>query len=876
MSQRWPLIRRQAEFDVITASLKARSECCGVVLTGDPGVGKTTLARFATESLPGEVRWVAGTESARSIPLGVFAHLVGASTSRDPVTLLSTARQALIHDGDTNQDMVIGVDDAHLLDQLSATFLHQLALDRVVNIVATVRSGETVPDAITSLWKDGHLLRLELMPFTREQSIELVESVLDGPLEGLSADMIWEASGGNALFVRHLVEGALEAGTLRRSGGVWQLRGRAAITSELASLLETRIEKIPPDVLQALQLLTFCEPLDLDVLCALAGENAVEEAERRGLVRIAEERHHLDVRYTHPLFAEVIRRRVGRAAGRRLRGKLVQELSNGPVTGAAHRIRLAELALDSDRSVDPALLASAAADAIGLANVPLGERLARAAFEETGDFGAADLLARALLWQGHAAEAEALLLAFSPDSLTQAQLVRWGTSRIANLFWALGDSEKADDVLAVLRERVTQPSLLPVVEGIGSVCAVFENRPQEAVDAACVVLASERPWAVEWAFFGGGLALALMGRGDEVPALAARSAAVAEQIDGLLRFPAGHGEILALTMTGQFDRAQRRAEQYLAFASSGRYLAWGLANILVGTVELVRGRFTAAAQRLEQAIAALDVGDTADAVSWSVPAYIALGQTYAVLGRIHEGQRVISEARARSGRHVAVFGPQLELSAAWLAAAQGETSQAIALARSAAETAAAAGQFGVEAAALHLATRFGDHSTAPRLAALAEQCDGELVRIAAAQASSSASADGPGLAAAADRFRTVGALPDAADAYAQAAIAFHRAGVKRSSVECAATAAALADECDRMLSPALAEAAHPLPLTIREREIASMVAAGLSNRHIADRLFLSVRTVEGHIYHACIKLGVEDRNGLAQLMNLTTRPTKNE
>ena len=49
-------------------------------------------------------------------------------------------------------------------------------------------------------------------------------------------------------------------------------------------------------------------------------------------------------------------------------------------------------------------------------------------------------------------------------------------------------------------------------------------------------------------------------------------------------------------------------------------------------------------------------------------------------------------------------------------------------------------------------------------------------------------------------------------------------------------------------------AAHPLPLTVREREIANLVAAGLSNREIADRLTVSVRTVEGHLYRACIKL----------------------
>src|SRR6185295_629829 len=188
-------------------------------------------------------------------------------------------------------------DDAHLLDQLSATLLHQLALEGLVRIVATVRAGETVPDAITSLWKDGYLRRLHLMPFTREQCVTLIEEALGGRVEGLSADLMWESSGGNALFVRHLVEGALEAGTLRQVRGVWQLRGRTAVTSELASLLDARIEQLPDDVQHCLQLLTYCEPLGLETLTRLVSADAVEQAEGRGLIRVVEEQHQLEVRF---------------------------------------------------------------------------------------------------------------------------------------------------------------------------------------------------------------------------------------------------------------------------------------------------------------------------------------------------------------------------------------------------------------------------------------------------------------------------------------------------------------------------------------------------------------------------------------------------
>jgi DNA-binding CsgD family transcriptional regulator len=76
----------------------------------------------------------------------------------------------------------------------------------------------------------------------------------------------------------------------------------------------------------------------------------------------------------------------------------------------------------------------------------------------------------------------------------------------------------------------------------------------------------------------------------------------------------------------------------------------------------------------------------------------------------------------------------------------------------------------------------------------------------------------------------------------------------------------LAAQCGGIRTPALDLAAHPLPLTVREREIANLVAAGLSNREIADRLTVSVRTVEGHLYRACIKLDISDREELAALI----------
>ncbi len=854
------MIERGGELGSIRAALTG-PEYVGAILTGDAGVGKTTLARQATAAVGEHVRWVAGTESARSIPLGVFAHMVGVYTAHDPVTFMAAAREALLADGDT----IIGVDDAHLLDQLSATLLLQLAIDKAARIVCTVRSGVQVPDAVTSLWKDGHLLRIDLSPFTERQSVELVESMLGGQLEGFTANLMWESSGGNALFLRHLVEGALEAGTLRQVNGVWQLRGRAAVTSELAALLEDRVEQLPESVLRVLELLTFCEPIDLDVLAELAGEDAVEQAETRGVIRIVENGHQLLVRYNHPLFGEVIRRRLGIASARRLRGRLYSSLRERPIKSASDRIRLAELALDSDKSADLELFEAAAADAIGLANIPLGERFARAAVERRGGVESADLLARALLWQGHRIEAERTLASFDPDQLNEVQLARWGSTRVSNLLWAMGDADRADEVLALVRDRVRHPKIALTLQGLASACEVNENLLEQAfLDAEQVMSTPDAPaWAVWWASFGGGLALALMGRGAAAREYTLRGHQVEEQVDGPTRFMSAHAEVLSLTFTGELEAARRCASGYFGYSAPGQYLAWGLSKILQGTVDVAQGRFPDGVENLEQALAAL----TAEgAAAWMFPARIRLAEAYSAMGRAAEAAETIAEARQRGGRHSAVYEPQLEIARAWQAAAEGTVAPAVRLAIGAADAAARSHQHAIEALALHTAARFGDRAVAGRLADLAARIDGALVQVQSRHAVAVASQDGPGLDKAAAEFERMGVLLSAADAAAQAASVHERRGDRRRLLESAATANRLAAACGGASTPALRQSAQPLPLTAREREIANLVAAGLSNRQIADRLTVSVRTVEGHLYRACMKLDVTDREALADLM----------
>jgi DNA-binding NarL/FixJ family response regulator len=69
---------------------------------------------------------------------------------------------------------------------------------------------------------------------------------------------------------------------------------------------------------------------------------------------------------------------------------------------------------------------------------------------------------------------------------------------------------------------------------------------------------------------------------------------------------------------------------------------------------------------------------------------------------------------------------------------------------------------------------------------------------------------------------------------------------------------------DEFLAAASAQARTEDPLTDREREVVELVAAGLSNRDTATRLFLSERTVESHIRRVLAKTNLTSRTELTR------------
>ncbi|MFH9060329.1 LuxR C-terminal-related transcriptional regulator [Streptomyces coeruleorubidus] len=122
-------------------------------------------------------------------------------------------------------------------------------------------------------------------------------------------------------------------------------------------------------------------------------------------------------------------------------------------------------------------------------------------------------------------------------------------------------------------------------------------------------------------------------------------------------------------------------------------------------------------------------------------------------------------------------------------------------------------------------------------------------------------ADGPALDEVAEDLGRRGFTLFAAEAHAQAVRAHRDPSAARHS---RTRAVALARRCQGARTPALSGLVLG-ELTARQRQIVTLAAAGLSNRQIAERLTLSIRTVGNHLYSAYARLGASDRGALPWL-----------
>lgn len=864
------LTGRDAELTILRRALSGVGNFSGVVIAGAAGVGKTRLARelMAQSSSSGtRTNWVVGTASARPIPLGAFtATLTGAVT--EPVPSVRRVIDSLVAQQRGGR-LVLGIDDAHLLDDFSAHVVHQLAQTREARLVVTVRTGGAAPDAVKALWKDGLLARLDLEPLSADAARTMVESALEGPVDARSAQRFWRLTGGNALFLQRLVKDQVAAGRIRKVAGVWLWDGDVAVSATMSDLVGNQLDRLPPEVALVLDTLSQYEPIDVGMLADLVGREHLATAEQMHLISVERTAGILKARLAHPLYGELRRATAGEMYLSKVRGDLARRLAGQADQDPQTTVRRALLMLESDLPPDPELYLDAARHTMRLLDLDLAERLATAA-AASGIAAAVEIQAvnRVVAGRGEAAED------FLRDLTSQdnADRHRWATLRAANLIWMLGRPAEAAAVLAELAEgpeteaeRAGRLAVEACVDAVFARCVDAEEKATAALESGLLADLNAMMAAVALMMASGAL-----GHADAITSVAraALDRATNSFETSHMRFWFGGVYARACRLTGRIDECHDAATRLFAMANDMPGLAYANLVFLMGNAELMRGELRSAEKLLHEALARVENHGITTGLRPACT--FALAETHAKLGEADAAEAALTEARQGIKPDFLFMQTGLATATGWTLAAGGQLTRAIETVLAEAAVARDRGQPTHELSCLQAAVQWGVTDELPEVAARARELAGALslplADAVAAHAESLLARDGNGLLAAAEAYQAIGDRTTAADAAAQAAVAFTRNQSRSRGLFAASVSAQLAGDCGGLCTPATRSPASPTPLTARQREVAELVAAGMSNKEIADRLVTSVRTVEGHLLRACQRVGATSRGDLARIM----------
>lgn len=866
---RWPLVGREPEMRVLRDLVKQASSP-GLVIAAPAGVGKTRLALEGLALAEGAGLATAratGTQAATGIPFGAVAHLLPPAEQADKAgtdhTDLLRRSVAALKDLATPHRLLLLVDDAHLLDDASATLVHQVALTRSGFVLATVRTGEPAPDPIVGLWKDGLVERLELDGLQARSIEELLAATLGGPVDPVAVAALAARCQGNVLYLRELVLGASQDGTLRDAGGIWRLTGPLAPSARLVELIDARFVRLTPDERSLLELIAIGQPLGAAEL-ADAEPALVEGLEAKGLIASRLDGRRLEVRLAHPLYGDVLRAQIPPFRIRRIARQLAEMIE---ATGARRRedtLRVATWRLTGGGG-GPELMLAAATTARWRFDFPLAERLARAAIDAGADFDAALLAAQVVSLQGHSAEAETEFATLATAAETDAQRVNVAVSRLRNQHLAL----HGDQFLRILEDTeaaVTDQAARDEIAARRAVLVLAYEGPAAGAELALPLLERGEGGLLAMAAHARSYGLGRLGQVEQAVAATHRGhAAHLAATSAIEWYPFMHlwFRCEALARAGQFHEAGALAEaqyQQAVAERSPEAQAW-FALHLAGTAG-DRGQVRTSAHLAQEAMAL----------------FRQLGQPF--LSRLCLESLALAQALGGQAEEAAAtlvadeeLGPPWKLNVdglqakAWTAVAAGDYPRARRLFEEAAETGETIGDLVGAAAAWHGLARIGrSKEVVDRLERLAARLSGDLGPARAAHALALAHVRAAPLEEVSLRFEAMGADLLAAEAAADAAVAWRRIGDPKKAAAAQRRAALLVDRCEGAATPALQAIDARARLSPAERVTAVLAAAGRSNKDIAAELYVSVRTVETRLQNVYGKLGVSGRTELASAL----------
>ncbi len=861
----WPFVGRD-ELVTLLRSLWLGELSRGVLIHGPAGIGKTRLAdEFAISlGIDAAVLRCVGSPATQSTPYAAIAHLIPVdvvSSADRPRQVLDAVRTQL-----STGRRILVADDIAFLDEASLSlFGHLLALGELF-LLGTVRVGHPIPPGLDSLIRSYGLHHMTVEALDDRAVTAAAAEVVGAPLEPLSAQRLIDITAGNPLYLRELLlqSVAAQAVTILPSG---QARLELSVTAapRLVELVGNRLAAVPESLLPLLHLVAVAEPLTAaDVERAGFTDDAVR-LEQQGWLRVDGRGRSPEIRLAHPLHSEVLRSTMGALEYRRQVARAAEILRTRPEPERDDPLRIALWELDAGLQPSAAVLLDGARRARAAVDLASARRLVEASYRIEPTQAAQHIWLEVLFLLSQFEEAERVgNLSFegAPDlSLTVSSMML----RMDNLLWGVGDPERAYELVQSYRPefaRIGIEFLLAVPEAF-----IHGVDGQSALALELLGPVPDDPGL----FLVSSLAHinARAGRGSfgEVEQLCQRG------LDILHAMPDPRASMdpifFRLNRGMARNHSGRSAEVYAEFV-----LAYGMVveerqSFLRCFVGFVTGQ------------AALNLGFLESADQWFAETDAATGELslptarrIAVAGRAAvAGQR---GDRAGAAKHlaqldalppdVAFMRVETQAGRSWAQHCLGRPAEAREGMRAVTEWAIAADEPVSALLGLTEACRLSDERWAaeqlPRIAGL-DAVEGPLPAARVLFVNACASRTGAELLEAASACAAVDVHLLAAEAATLALHAFERVGDRRGASAARTLAATELAACDGADTPALRVVASLVsPLSSRETEVARLAALGFTSKEIAERLYLSSRTVENHLQRVYTKLGVNGRDDL--------------
>ena len=378
------------------------------------------------------------------------------------------------------------------------------------------------------------------------------------------------------------------------------------------------------------------------------------------------------------------------------------------------------------------------------------------------------------MWQGRIDEARQLA-ADSDDALT-AQERDYFSLRLTRMVWWMTGERPADTLDAAHMSPAATPSALVTLARQVAMDAVA-GRSRDVLDRALMVVDHPQSDDEALCWATGAAMVGLSGHGRVNDALALRSAAYKSAdrlVDFNYRLLLSYLDTWIRRLAGDLRGATESVQTLHSITGHAPSLNTGLLALLDSDLAMAKGHLRAAVPLLQEAALRLD---EADFGGLSSCAHYRLAQAFSLVGDPVSAKAELKLGHKTEERILDIFRPEQMLAQAWACAAIGDRERSGALLAEAGRVAADQGQLLVEVHVLHARTRLGDRSALSRQQRVAEQVEGAFAKAAAIHARSLMTSDVDGLRLAAECFEDLGALGEAADAFAQGSRVAIRRGV---------------------------------------------------------------------------------------------------